>query len=226
MKLIEAWVLSEELLERYGKRPLNEKRYYQDGKPQRRISFDKIMETQPPEISVGEATYPVLEYAQREFPVTTPLEPRVVKKDEGVNHYKDFDNVIRKRLIITVPNFFDVHVDPDYLKAHIEAKMRQIGGKLGKDEDNKRKTSVPYFWMTLEDPQEIWVNNDDKDNSNELSYVFFKQFRVQLESGKIVNLAMIVVVGENYSVKTYYFETGKNISKIYKRRWGAKIFSK
>lgn len=67
----------------FNEKHLNEKRYYQDGKPQRRISFDKIMETQPEEITIGEKTYPVLEYAQREFPVTTPLTPLVLGDEVG-----------------------------------------------------------------------------------------------------------------------------------------------
>lgn len=224
LTLLDVLVICEKFNRRVGKKTLNEKRYYQDGKPQRRISFDRIMELQPEEITIGEKTYPVLEYATYGNPVTTPLTPLVLG-DEGMNHYEDFEDVIRKRLSIAIPGFFDANVNPDYIKNHIEAKMRELGGQKGKNEEIRRKRTVPYFWMTLESPNEIWINHDNNPNSNE-SYVFFKQFEAHLDNNKVINLAMIVVVDENYSVKTYYFETGKNISEIYERRWGAKIFSK
>lgn len=189
----------------------------------KKLSMKEIMSLQPEEVTIGEKTYPVSEYATYGSKRNSPLAP-TTPEYEGVNRYNDFEKVIKSRLDIAVPGFFNVHVDFDYIKNHIEAKMRELGGKEGKNEGIKRKTRVPYFWMTLEHPQEIWVNNDNNNHSKELSYVFFRQFKVQLNNGTIINLAMIVVVDENHNVKTYYSETGNNIPSIYNRRWGARIF--
>lgn len=191
----------------------------------KKLSMKEIMSLQPEEVTIGGKTYPVSAYATYGSKTNSPLAP-TTPEYEGVNRYNDFEKVIKSRLDIAVPGFFNVHVDPDYIKNHIEAKMRELGGKEGKKEEIRRKTRVPYFWMTLEKPQEIWVNNDNNDNSDSLSFVFFRQFKAELENGKIINLVMIVVVDENLSVKTYYSETGQDIPRLYERRWGVKIFPK
>ena len=85
---------------------------------------------------------------------------------------------------------------------------------------------VRYSWKTLENPNEIWINNDNRNKSKEYSYVFFRHFKSQTKKGQPINLAMLVVVDKNLSVNTYYSETDNDISSIYSRRWGAKIFLK
>lgn len=183
----------------------------------------------PQEIVVGGKTYQVMAQIAKGSYETRALNS-VDNNANGMNHYVDFENKLKKRPTIRTSvkslsgEELIAKVNAEALKDHIENKVDHKG-KLDKKEQAWRKIIVGYFWMTLEDPQEVWVNNGKNDNNNRLSYVFIKQFRANTPQGIKDMVVVVIVNGYTLQVTTYYAEK-ENPIDLYERRWGYLIYKK
>lgn len=231
LTLLDALVICEKFNRRVGKKT-QKKSKNSDKQEQNQPSVandEHPQEETPQEIVIGEKTYKVMAQIAKGSYETRVLNS-VDTSANGMNHYVDFENKLKKRPTIRTSvkslsgEELIAKINAEALKDHIENKVDHKG-KLDKKEQAWRKIIVGYFWMTLEDPQEVWVNNGRNDKNNRLSYVFIKQFRANTPQGIKDMVVVVIVNGYTLQVTTYYAEK-ENPIDLYERRWGYLIYKK
>ena len=165
--------------------------------------------TESKKILVGGKAYKVLKFVSSYD--STPLASEKPEM-EGKNRFKDWQNILSSFKFVDTP-IGRVFMNADELSDHFQPKEN---GEIG-----WRKTGIGFVIMTLQNPQEIWVNK----RREVLSFVYVRQFRVYLKEGATDMVQIAVVSGDTKALKTYYSEKNEPDS-LYKKRMGCLIYKR
>ena len=196
MKLVDAWILSEELLERYGKKPQNKRNV----NPHRKIFTDE---------DKREIENSLKNYRQTELQAV-PLRKRKAG-DEKENDFLEPAYGFSKLSGLSPQDFFKVNkkkllkkIKPRSIKCSnhdITVQLYKVIVRHVQEHNNTTERArlrlVKFLINTLMYPQEIWEQTGSE------RYVFIKKFTT-IENRQTTTFTMIAAVGSDYQLITYY----------------------
>ena len=196
MKLIEAWILSEELLERYGKKPQNKRNV----NPHRKILTDK----DKTEIENSLKNYrrtelqavPLRKRRSGDKKENDFLEPAYGFSELSGLSPQEFFKVNKKKLLKKIKPRSIKSPNHDITVQLYKVIVRHVHKHNDKNE-RERLRLVKFLRNTLMFPQEIWEQTGSE------RYVFIKKFTT-IENGQTTTFTMIAAVGSDYQLITYY----------------------